>query len=351
MLVVIGPDWANLSHSDGTKRLFDPKDVTRWEVETGLRRSREGTVTVIPVLVLDAPIPSSHDLPDTLQPLLEKNVVRLRNFPDFNTDVGRLVHDIRKSQGFMVDDIPVAYFEPRTLSIAEGTFSMGSPSGAGISLYESPQHQVTLPSYRIGQFPVTNAQFEEYILEMKREVPRQMGWDGQNVPKGLEKHPVTGVTWYEAIAYCGWLSQKTGRSYLLPSEAQWEKACRAGGLCTFPWGDEFEPDRCNHGGLQVTPVDQYPAQNGFGCYDLVGNVLQWTCTIWEQEGSPGTTPYPWQEDGRNDLNANSETPRVIRGSSMKDDLLLNRCSARRGDFPNRRGFVGARYGFRLVMKV
>lgn len=351
MLVIIGPDWARLSLPDGQKRLFDPNDVTRWEVETGLKRSREKKAAIIPVLVMDAKIPAKTELPESLHELLDKNVVRLRNYPDFNHDFEILVRDIRRSHGFASVDIPIQYYEPETIYLSEGPFWMGSEPGEGIPAYETPQHEVTLPSFRIGKYLVTNIQYEYFISETKVEVPRQLGWEGQRVPKGNEQYPVAGVTWYEALAYCEWLSQETKRSYSLPSEAQWEKSCRGSALCFYPWGDEFDPARCNHGRPAISSVDQYPAQNDFGCFDLVGSLRQWTCTIWEQGDSLQASPYPWREDKRNDLNANSETPRVLRGSGMKDSPLLHRCSARRGDLPESRGYINARYGFRVLMKV
>jgi formylglycine-generating enzyme required for sulfatase activity len=350
MLVVIGPDWASLSGSDGQKRLFDPNDVTRWEVESGLKRSREKQATVIPVLVLEAVTPKRSELPGTLQDLLEKNYVRLRNYPDFNYDFETLIRDLRASQGFSSGDIPIEHYEPETIYVSAGSFWMGSESGEGIPAYETPQHEVTLPSFRIGKYPVTNIQYEYFISEKKVEVPRQLGWEGQRAPKGREQYPVTGVTWYEALAYCQWLSQQTKRPYTLPNEAQWEKACRAGEHCLYPWGNDFVPGRCNQGGESLAPVDHFPPQNEFGFYDLVGNIRQWTCTTWEQGDAPQPSPYPWKEDGRNDLNANSETPRVLRGCSMKDPSLLHRCSARKGDLPERRGYTGARYGFRVLMR-
>jgi formylglycine-generating enzyme required for sulfatase activity len=351
MLVMIGPDWASLSGSDGQKRLFNPNDVTRWEVETGLKRSREKQATVIPVLVLEAMMPKRSELPETLQDLLEKNYVRLRNYPDFNHDFETLIRDIRASQGFSSGDIPIEHYEPETIYLSAGSFWMGSDAGDGIPAYETPQHEVSLPNFRLGKFPVTNIQYEYFISERKLEVPRQLGWEGQLVPKGREQYPVTGVTWYEALAYCEWLSQQTRRSYTLPNEAQWEKACRAGERCLYPWGNVFVSGQCNQGGQSLVPVDHFPPQNEFGFYDMVGNIRQWTCTIWEQGDTSQPSPYPWKDDGRNNLNANSETPRVLRGSSMKDPLLLHRCTARRGDLPESRGYIGARYGFRVLMKV
>jgi formylglycine-generating enzyme required for sulfatase activity len=351
MLVVMGPDWAGLSDTNGQKRLFDPSDVTRWEVETGLQRSRAGEATVIPLLVLDARMPGKGDLPEGLWDLREKNAVRLRNYPDFDRDFETLVRDIWAVKGVAKVELDLAYYEPETVLLPAGSFWMGSEAGDGIPAYETPLHEATLPAYRVGKTPVTNQQYEYFIAETRIEVPRQLGWDGQRAPKGQEQHPVSGVTWYEAVAYCDWLSKKTGRPYTLPNEAQWEKACRGGTRCRFPWGDSFDAARCNQGHEAIAPVTAYPAQNELGLFDLVGNIRQWTCTIWEQGGPPRASPYPWREDGRNNLQANSEVPRVLRGGSRKDLPALQRCSLRRGDLPTSRGPGGARHGFRVVLNL
>lgn len=351
MLVVMGPDWAGLANPDGQQRLSDPGDVTRWEVETGLRRSRNGEATVIPVLVLDARMPGRSELPEVLWDLPEKNFVRLRNHPDFDRDFETLVRDIWAAKGVAKSKLDLEYFEPETVLLPAGSFWMGSQAGEGVPAWEIPLHEVMLPAYRVGKYPVTNRQYEYFIAETRIEVPRQLGWDGQRPPRDREQQPVSGVTWYEALAYCDWLSKKSGRPYALPNEAQWEKACRGGARCRYPWGDSFEAARCNQGRESVAPVDAYQAQNGFDLFDLVGNIRQWTCTIWEQVETARPSPYPWQEDGRNNLRANSETPRVLRGGSLKDPPALQRCSLRRGDLPGSRGPGGARYGFRVVLNL
>ncbi|MCI0549489.1 MAG: SUMF1/EgtB/PvdO family nonheme iron enzyme, partial [Anaerolineae bacterium] len=335
MLVVIGPQWAGIADTKGNKRLFDPGDYTRIEVETGLKRLTENRATVFPVLVMNAPMPSAQDLPESLSQLTFQNAISIRNDPDFNNDIEKLIRDIRYSRGYAEEDISIEHFEPKTIYVAEGPFWMGSPAGEGIPDYETPQHEVSLPAYRIGKYPVTNAEYEVFIHDTGRLVKPSMGWDGQRVPDGHEKHPVAGVTWYEALAYCQWLTEKTGRRYMLPNEAQWEKACRGGNNTIFPWGEEFDPKRSNHGCSTLAAVDAYPAQNEFGGFDFVGNVRQWTCTLW---GEKRLTPdpkytYPWQDDRRNDLNANRQIRRVVRGSSMKDDRSLLRCSARSGQAP------------------
>jgi len=249
--------------------------------------------------------------------------------------------------------IETAYFEPQTILIPEGSFWMGSDAGAGIPAYETPRHEIFLSAYRMGKTPVTNAQYEEFVRDMRRSVAPEMGWDGQKVPTGAERLPVVGVTWYEAVAYCQWLSKKTGRNYSLPTEAQWEKACRGGNNCVYPWGDEFDPTRCNHGQPALAIVDFFPEQSDYGCFDMVGNVRQWTSTLWgEKRIAPDLRyAYPWKDDGRNELNASRQIRRVVRGGSFRDDQKFMRCSARSGQAPDDIGLSGARHSFRVVLSV
>ena len=349
MLVIIGPQWAGITDSYGNRRLFNTDDFTRIEVETGLKRLDEHRIVVIPVLVMDASMPSAQELPESLSQLTYQNAIPVRNDPDFNTDIERLIRAIRRSRGYDLEDLATEYFEPKTIYIAEGTFWMGSPAGAEIPQHETPQYEVSLPAYRIGKFPVRNCEFEEFIRQTRRQVSSSMRWNGQRVPKGLENYPVIGVDWYEAVAYCEWLRENTGRKYSIPNEAQWEKACRGGNKSIYPWGDEFDPKRCNHNQPGLSQVDKYPAQNEFGCFDLVGNIRQWTCTLW---GEKRITPdlkytYPWKDDGRNDLKASREIYRVVRGSTWERDVRSHRCSARRAEAPELRGMIG----FRVAMSI
>ena len=140
---------------------------------------------------------------------------------------------------------------------------------------------------------------------------------------------------------------------MLPNEAQWEKACRGEAKNIYPWGDEFDEARCNHGRSALASVDAYPPQNEYGCCDLVGNVRQWTCTLWgEKRIAPDPKyAYPWKDDRRNDLNASRQVRRVVRGGSMKDEIPLLRCSARGGQAPDDPGLPGVRTGFRVGMNV
>jgi formylglycine-generating enzyme required for sulfatase activity len=353
MLVIIGPQWAGITDAKGNKRLFDPGDYTRIEIETGLRGVSENKTMVIPVLVMNASMPSSQDIPESISQLRYQNAISIRNDPDFNNDIERVIRDIRRSRGYAEEDITSEFFEPKTVYIAEGPFLMGSQPTEGIPTYETPQHEVLLPAFRIGKYPVKNSQYEEFIRQTKRIVSPGMGWEGQKVPKGLQDHPVTGVTWFDTLAYCQWLVEKTGRKYTLPNEAQWEKACRGGSNFVYPWRNEFDATRCNYGRPTLAAVDAYPAQNDYGCFDFVGNVLQWTCTLWgEKRIAPDPEYlYPWKEDARNDLNANSQIRRVVRGSSFKSEPKFLRCSVRSGQAPDDVGLPGTRHGFRVAMIV
>jgi formylglycine-generating enzyme required for sulfatase activity len=348
MLVVIGPQWAGITDVRGNKRLFDPQDFTRIEVETGLSHNE---ILVIPVLVMNAMMPSATEIPESLHDLLFRNAISIRNDPDFNGDMLRLMEGINRLIG--PAPLTTKYFEPETIPFPAGPFLMGSIPGDELVKHETPQHEVTLPEYRIGKYPVTNAQFEEFVREKRRPVAPIMGWDGQKVPPDLENHPVSGVTWYEALAYCQWLSEKTGRNYSLPNEAQWEKACRGGNAFLYPWGNELDSSRSNSGCARLAAVDAYPAQNEFGCYDLVGNLRQWTVTLWGEKliAPDPAFAYPWKQDRRNDLNANRQIRRVIRGSSFQEDARRLRCSARSGQFPEDPGLLAMRIGFRVIMNI
>ena len=124
-------------------------------------------------------------------------------------------------------DMPRRPFEPETVDVQAGAFLMGTDPGEGIPDYETPQHTVTLPGYHIGKYPVTNREYAEFVRREKaQDVPKDAGWFLREPPADRLDHPVTGVSWDDAVAYCRWLSSRSGRSYRLPTEDKWEKAAR-----------------------------------------------------------------------------------------------------------------------------
>lgn len=243
-------------------------------------------------------------------------------------------------------------FEPETVYIAPGKFILGREPGPGIAAWETPAHEVDLPAYRIGKYPVTNRQYAEFILQTRQTINPEAGWIGQNPQPEQLNCPVAGVTWYQAMQYCAWLSEKTGRSYSLPNEAQWEKAARGQAGAIYPWGNEWREGLCNQQPERVSAVDAYPAQGPYGCYDLVGNVREWTVSLWGERRSapdPGCL-YPWVDDGRSDPQASSLVRRIYRGGAAEDPAEMT-CTARNAFAPDKSGLPGKRHGFRVVLRV
>jgi serine/threonine-protein kinase len=159
---------------------------------------------------------------------------------------------------------------------------------------------VNLDEYLIGKYDVTNAQYRAFVDATHRV------W---SMPAARESYPVVNVTWSDAVAFCQWASQHTGRTVQLPSEAQWEKAARGTDGGKYPWGNDA-PDvnllNYNVNVRDITPVGAYSPQGDspYGVADMAGNVFQWTSSL--------ARPYPYRAgDGREDQQ--SRDWRVVRG--------------------------------------
>jgi formylglycine-generating enzyme required for sulfatase activity len=241
-------------------------------------------------------------------------------------------------------------YEPELVRIQAGKFYMGaSPDDLQAETWEKPggRLQQQLPAYWIGRYPVTNQEYAEFVQQTDHPAPR-LNWEGQQPKADKLRHPVAGVSWWDAQAYCDWLSQQTGRRYRLPSEAEWEKAARGDqDDRIYPWGSQWQDGRChtieaNPADPEAIPdfytarVDQYPAQSPSGCFDMLGNVREWTNTIWGDHLTPEKSrfPYPWKVDGREKAETSQKyfkTYRVYRGGGAADPRSQLRCSARDWD--------------------
>ena len=232
----------------------------------------------------------------------------------------------RTAQFFVEDQLTLALgqISLEMVYIPPGTFQMGSPeTETGRYSAESPQHPVTLAEpFFIGKYPVTQAQWRVVagLSQVKQELdPDPSEFKGDNCP-------VEQVSWHDATEFCARLSQHTGRNYRLPTEAEWEYACRAGTTTPFYFGETITTDLANYNGnyaygsgpvgiyrQKTTDVNSFPP-NAFGLYDMHGNVLEWCQDWWHDsyEAAP--------EDGRAWLSHGEEEEerRVLRGGSWYD---------------------------------
>jgi serine/threonine-protein kinase len=228
-------------------------------------------------------------------------------------------------------------FEPELVLIPAGEFLMGSDPKKDEDTYEEeqPQHRLHLPDYYIAKAPVTDTQYLAFVQSTSYREPKN--WDKGKPPGGKEDHPVVSVTWHDAMAYCRWLTKTTGRSYRLPSEAEWEKAARGTDGRIYPWGDESpDKNRCNFDKNlgDTTPVGQYSPRGDshYGCVDTAGNVFEWTLSLWGKEKLDFKYPYDPQ-DGRENLEAGSDILRVCRGGAFYFSQRYVRCAFRGWNFP------------------
>ena len=268
---------------------------------------------------------------------------------------------VGKALSFLGDP-RIRALEPMMARVPAGAFTMGTASEAvdqildgsdadseealhrtarGAVLMETPERTVELPAYSIGRFPVTNAEFRSLVLA-GAAAPRGY-WDGTTIDPWLQNQPVRGVTWDEAVGYCDWLANETGRPYRLPTEEEWEKAARGTDGRLFPWGDSFGFTCANvwEGGLAApTPVGVYPdGVSPYGVLDMAGNVAEWTASfLGTYPGSAGSEVVSAQveEYGRY---------RVARGGCWQDAAPDARCASR----GNPAGYHTEAIGFRVAL--
>jgi formylglycine-generating enzyme required for sulfatase activity len=266
----------------------------------------------------------------------------------WNDQVSWVIHRQQQRAYRFIEPLP----EDITLemvAIPAGTFLMGSPEDEPERYDdESPQHEVTIESFFMGRYPITQAQWK--VVAAVPQVERELDPDPSSF-KG-DNRPVEKVSWLDATEFCARLSAYTGREYRLPSEAEWEYACRAGTITPFHFGETISSElACYQGGIayangpegenrqETTPVDHFEVANAFGLYDMHGNVVEWCQDHWHSnyEGAP-TDGSAWltEDDGAN---------RVFRGGSWVSYPRDCRSAYRNYLEP---GDVYYCYGFRVV---
>ena len=267
------------------------------------------------------------------------------------------------------------------LKIPAGSFLMGSPEGEeGRIDAEGPQHRVEIGEFLMGQTPITQAQWrvvagweppdgESWGRELQLNPSRFLGGDEQKSgiarllagELNTDQRPVEQVSWEDAIEFCKRLRKRTGQNYSLPSEAQWEYACRAGSATPFHFGETISPELANYNAnyaygdgpkgkyrKQTTPVGMFPA-NAWGLKDMHGNVWEWCLDQWHPsyEGAPMDASVWVDADiKRADVNKDDRfISRLLRGGSWGDLPGYCRSAFR---VRHRPGFVGSGVGLRVV---
>ncbi|OIP85236.1 MAG: hypothetical protein AUK44_00290 [Porphyromonadaceae bacterium CG2_30_38_12] len=221
------------------------------------------------------------------------------------------------------------------VSIAGGTFTMGTPTIEPERGSDERQHQVTLSPYSISIYEVTFQQYDAFCRATKRKKPKDEGW-------GRGKRPVINVSWADAVAFAEWVGAR------LPTESEWEYACRAGTTTPFSTGENLKTSQANYNGnfpyngnskgkylRKTMPVGSYEA-NPWGLYDMHGNVYEW-CSDWQgQYPSEPTTDPKGPEKGKF---------KIYRGGGWNFLARISRSGYRDYFYPDRSDL---HIGFRLA---
>ncbi|PHK31322.1 serine/threonine protein kinase, partial [Nostoc linckia z15] len=254
-------------------------------------------------------------IPQPQLPKVQANTISLQTF-EFDVvtvdATGKQINYKRHSANFFIEDLGNGVIL-EMVSIPGGTFIMGSPDNKG-KANERPQHQVTVREFLMGKYQITQAQYEAIMGNN----PAYFRTNGAN-------RPVENVSWKNALEFCQKLSQKTKRNYRLPSEAEWEYACRAGTTTPFYFGETITVDLANYNGNytyasapkgqyrgQTTPVGNFPP-NAFGLYDMHGNVWEWCQDYYHNNYQYAPIDgSAWLQTG---LFSNLLSDRLVRGGS------------------------------------
>ncbi|GAA0531655.1 formylglycine-generating enzyme family protein [Chitinophaga japonensis] len=223
----------------------------------------------------------------------------------------------------------------KMVPIKGGTFSFGSPAAEkGREEDEGPQKQVTIAPFWMGACEVTFDEYDVYADAEKDKTPTPDGMTRPSPPYidltlGMGKsggYPANSMSQYGALMYCRWLYAKTGVFYRLPTEAEWEYACRAGAATAYPFGND-EAQLKEYAWHKGNSEDKYHKvgqlkPNAWGLYDMMGNVAEWTLDQYDAQFlEHADAKDPWNKP-------TAKTPRTIKGGHYQDDAAHVRCAAR-----------------------
>lgn len=223
-----------------------------------------------------------------------------------------------------------------------GRFLMGSPPEELERRANERQHEVEVAPFALGKHAVTFEEYDRFVIAIDCKKPSDRSW-------GRGRRPAINITWFDAMAYAEWLSRQTGQTYRLPTEAEWEYACRAGTTTPFSFGTTISTEQANYDGNYVygkgqqgvyrqktVEVGQFPA-NAWGLHDLHGNVWEWIGSEYD-EGYGGA-------ESRTVGDPNSDARRVVRGGGWLGRPEVVRSASRDWGAPDGANIF---LGFRLA---
>ena len=366
VLAIVGPRWSDLMQE---KAVHDEIDYVRLELEI----AQELGKPIFPIFLVGGKTPSARHLPETLREAFRLNAFRIPDEKVLNDTIQDLTNGIRyalerinKKQKNLPNRVqPPKRTKPSVLEILPQPFAWCDIPAGKVTLeaggYLEQDTVFEVPAFQIAKYPITNAQFRVFVEAggyenqawwtedgWKHRVEGWVydnGWKPSGTPwteprywqdskwNGAEQ-PVVGVSWYESVAFCLWLSDVTGERIMLPTEQQWQRAAQGDDGRKYPWG-AWEEGRCNYGNKigQTTPVMQFEGQGDspYGVVDMSGNVREWCLTGYS--------------DGDNDQNKSSDTERILRGGSWNSNRGYARAAYRSRYYPNDRN---DRNGLRVV---
>ena len=333
--------------------------------------------------------------------LIEKSKLSLRERARAGDLLGYL-DDTRPGAGVSFAKSHGLLADIQWIYVPKGQFTMGSDDNdEQADANEKPAHSLTLPAFKIACYPVTNAQYRLFIeangyherewwseegwawrqgaevdlsniqdkrireiyqnhLAQRPTEKRQQPFWWNNIRWSAPNRPVVGISWYEALAYTGWLNNrlsaagklKTHEKIILPNEAQWEKAACGRENNGYPWGNDWVKGMANTSELELNETCSVGLFSSgvscYGCHDIAGNVWEWTSSRWGKDFNPPEYSYPYcSSDDREDLSGDLFF-RVLRGGSWGGAHWNARCAVRLGSHP---ADLSSNLGFRLVLSL
>jgi iron(II)-dependent oxidoreductase len=287
----------------------------------------------------------SKDLENTYRRWMEIGIEELKsNKPESAREAFKKIIQIKPTDGRAKKILAFLDVTKNMVYIPKGHFIMGSDNEEYVD--ENPHHRVFLKSYFIDKYEVRNKEYEKFVLARGQRSPDH--WNNyKSGPRGRYRsypvdqgdHPVVNVSWHDALAYAEWVGKR------LPAEKEWEKAARGTKGWIYPWGNSAEGVKCNVNAeltslvlIGTKPVGSYPDDRSpFGCYDMAGNVSEWTADWYE--------PYPGNKKSKPDY---GKQYKVLRGGSWRYEFSYARCS-NRDRAPRKKKYI--ELGFRTAVDV